>query len=198
MIFSDDYDASLWCIVKGDKKSRNELVHFLRELPEELVWKIRETLAKADRDELKETVSFNCKNKTYTDIFYSFDFDPEDPSITIVKGIDDGKMGINLFELMLNPINKKKLKQMECGDEEWLGTITNIVDTKYITDHLQETTEFEKEYMIRHLPIGYFVSCEKYDDKKSATHYKPIIISRIPKDITRGNILQRKKQTVIV
>ena len=56
MIFNDDYDASLWCIVKGDKKNRKQLVQFLRELPEELIWKIRETLAKADRYELEEVV----------------------------------------------------------------------------------------------------------------------------------------------
>ena len=192
MIFNDDYDASLWCIVKGDKKNRKQLVQFLRELPEELIWKIRETLAKADRYELEEVVSFSCKNKTYTDVYYSFDFDPDDPYITIVKGIDDGKMVINLFELMLNPINKEILKRYAVK-EEWLGTISNSVDTKYITDNMQETTELEREYMIRHLLIGYFVSCEKYNDKRVSTHYKPIIIDRIPKDITRGNILKRKK-----
>ena len=169
------------------------MVQFLRELPEELIWKVRETLAKADRDELEETVLFSCKNKTYTDIYYSFGFDPYDPCITIIKGIDDGKMGIDLFELMLCPINKEMLEQMEHGDEEWLGTVSNIIDTKYICDGMQETTELEREYMVHRLPIGYFVSCEKYGDKREAIHYKPIIISRIPKDITRGNILQRKK-----
>ena len=41
MIFDRGYDASLWYIVKADRKNRKEISDFIKEIPEELLENIR-------------------------------------------------------------------------------------------------------------------------------------------------------------
>ena len=191
MIFGKDYDRSLWYIVNGDKKNSKKLVQFLRELPIEIVDKARATIAK--KDELEGDVSFGCRDKVYTDVYYDFDYTSYDSCITITKGFDDGKLGEDQFELMLFPVTKEELELMEFSDELWLGTVTDFVATEYISDNMQITDEDEREYNIHHFPIGYYVSHarEIFNGKRELVLYKRVNNKKIPENITRNNISQR-------
>ncbi len=195
MIFDNDYDNSLWYIVKADKKNRKELVDFLKEIPEELFDIIRKAIKEINGGYLEDTndpISFRYKCKN-SDFYYDCNIDSFDMGINIEKGIDDGKMGKPLFYMILYPTNLEQLKEIEIGDEMWIGSISNVANCEYLADNMQQTDEIETEYNIRHLPIGYFVSCAKYSDKREYMYYKPISLKKIPNDLNRQNILQRKK-----
>ncbi len=194
MIFDKDYDTSLWYIVNSDRKNGKALVKLLRELPREFIFKIRETLAKAKSDEIEDDISFRVYDSVYGDVFYNFNFDPFDTCITITKGIVAGEMEEDLFELMLCPITKDEIESLEYSDEEWLGTVTNIVSTEYICDKMQITKEIEREYNIHHFPIGYYVSHnhEILNGRREMVLYKRVNINKVPYDLTRGNIYQRR------
>ena len=111
MIFDEDYDRSLWYIVKGDRTNRKELVNFIKELPAELIDKAGKTLAKAKKGEIKEDVSFSFQDESGTNVYYDFDYSAFDSCVTITKGIDDYKLGEDTFELILFPVNKELLEE---------------------------------------------------------------------------------------
>ncbi len=181
MIFNDEYDASLWCMIKADKKNRKELVDFLKEIPEELIINVRTAINKAQEEQFEdETFSERYISKDNPSIYYSYDVDFM--NLTITKSIDDGKTEQDLFRLTLNPISLE-------DKFNWLGTISNVVNSEYISENMQVTDEIEREYTIHHLPVGYFVSYAVYSDKRESKHYRPISLKKIPNDLNRQNIL---------
>lgn len=195
MIFNKEYDASLWYIVKADRKKGKEIVEFLKGIPDDAISAIRNEIELQKGNDVLEVPKIHrFMSKNESNIYYDFDVDPSDLCLTISKGIDDGKMGIDLFEIMLFPINLEELEELEYSDEEWLGIVTNITNTKYIADNAQETSEDEIEYNIHHFPIGYYVSHTKeiLNGKRELVLYRPVSIKKVPKNLTTENILRRR------
>ena len=197
MIFDRDYDASLWYIVKADKKNRKEISDFIKEIPEKLLENIRLAIKKSKNGEFDfdgETSDFyRCVSKNEPRVYYYFQID-EDGCLTITKSLYDGVNEDDLFELMLFPISPEYANELENFEEEWIGTVTNNIKTTHINDKFDLIDCNESEYNIYNTPFGHFVgySREIFHGKRDIGIYKPISLRRMPKDINKDNILCKK------
>lgn len=197
MIFDRDYDASLWYIVKADRKNRKKISDFIKEIPEKLLENIRIAIKKLKNGEFhfdEETSDFyRCVSKNNPRVYYYFQID-EDECLTITKSLYDGVNDDDLFELMLFPVSQEYANELENFEEEWIGTVTNNIKTTHIDDKVGLIDCNESEYNIYNTPFGHFVgySREIFHGKRDINIYKPISLRRMPDDIKRENILCKK------
>ena len=197
MIFGKDYDASLWYIVKADRKNRKEIVKFIKEIPEQLLKNIRISIEKLDRKEFDfdgETSDFySCASNNDSKIYFYFQID-EDGALTITKSLYDSSIEDELFELMLFPVNPEYVKQLENFEEEWLGTVTNNIKTTHTGENVGLIDCNESEYNIYNTPFGHFVGYNReiLNGKTEISIYKPVNSRKIPKDINKENLLVKR------
>lgn len=197
MIFDKDYDASLWCIVKADRKNRKEIMDFINEIPEELLENIRISIEKLKKGEFifdGETSDFyRCISKKQPRIFYYFQLD-EDECLTIIKSYYDGYNEDELFELEINPIKPEYFIKIGMFEEEYIGTLTNNIQTTHFDNKYGLIDCTENEYTLYKTPIGHFIAYGKEipNSEKVVTMIKPISLKRMPEDISKDNILCRR------
>jgi hypothetical protein len=196
MIFDKDYDASLWFILKSDAKNRKEIVEFIKEIPEELLEKIKESINKAKKEEFDFQDEFldyySCQSKNDPHISFYFQLD-EDNALTLIKSHTDENTKEDLFELVLFPINKDFVKMLDFFEGEWLGTITNNIKTNRIDEKVGLIECDENEYNIYNTPIGNFISYSRriFDGKYAFSIYKPVSLRRVPEDIEKTKIFRK-------
>lgn len=194
MIFDKEYDTSLFYIAKAKNKNRKELLEFIKEIPDELIEKIRIEIerAKAKEPESDDDNFYLSVSEKDPDVVFSFDVDRMDYCLTILKERQDGKKISREFELMLYPLDLENLK--EFSSEEYLGSVSKDNKFSYISDDIQEIDVEESEYYIHHFPIGFFVSHNKelLGGKYEMVLYRPVNIKRVPTNIEKNNVLQRR------
>ena len=194
MIFDKEYDTSLFYIAKVKNKNRKELLEFIKEIPDELIEKIRIEIerAKAKEPESNDDNFYLSVSEKDPDIVFSFDVDRMDYCLTILKERQDGNKVSREFELMLYPLDLENLQ--EFSSEEYLGLVSKDIKSSYISDDIQEIDVEESEYYIHHFPIGFFVSHNKelLGGKYEMVLYRPVNIKRVPTNIEKNNVLQRK------
>ena len=197
MIFDRDYDASLWYIVKADRKNRKEISDFIKEIPEKLLENIRLAIKKLKNGEFhfdgQISDFYRCVSKNDPRVFYYFQID-EDECLTITKSLYDGVNEDDLFELMLFQVSPEYANELENFEEEWIGTVTNNIKTTHYSESAGLIDCNESEYNIYNTPFGHFVgySREIFHGKRDIGIYKPINLRRMPNDINRENILCKK------
>lgn len=198
MIFDKEYDTSLWYMIKSDRKNRKAIINFIKEIPEDLLDRIQVALSKVKKGQL-DYDSFNdeicmCKSEKDPNIEYYFDIDDIDMSLTLSKEFNDGKMGQQLFEIVLYPFDLEEAKRLEYYEEEPLGTIATDFETLKINDYTQEVTCYETKYSLHNSPIGHFVSHthEILNGKREVQLFKRVSLNRAPKDLNRNSLLIRK------
>ena len=184
MIFDENYDRSLWYILKADRKDRKELVDFIKELPEEFLSMIRSAIEEEKKGEVKD-ISNRYISKNNPNAYYDFDLDY---GLTITTGIFDGEMEEDKFEILLFPTTLEEIDEMGYTNKLIVGTITDITN---LDD--EEIEEIEREYALYHFPIGYYVSHahEIIKGKSELVLFRRVNNKRIPKDITKENISKR-------
>ena len=195
MIFDKEYDASLWYIVKANRRMGKKIVEFLRGIPTEAIIAIRNEIELQKGNKVFEVPKCHkFMSKTEPNVYYRFDVDGFDMCLTITKSIDDGKMNPDLFEIMLFPTDLELLDQMEYSDEQFLGMIYNLVDFKDVYDDEQIGCGIETNYVLHHFPIGYFVSHTKeiLNGERELVLFRPVSTKRVPEDLTTNNILKRR------
>ena len=111
MIFGSDYDKSLWLIMKSNKKNRDKIVDFIKNIPEELYLQIREKLMIVDEYRSKK-MRFYDENGIYfhdnlekDGKLYYYMIDPYSYSLTLGYSVvnSDGYGYKSVFELLLKP-----------------------------------------------------------------------------------------------
>ena len=197
MIFDTRYDTSLYYIAKANNKNREELLEFIKEIPEDLIEKIRYEIARFHSHEtypIEDSSFYSSVSEKDPRIIFSFNIDNIDQCLTIKKAIEEGPSYEELFELMLYPFDLEGKRQMMYSTEECLGIVTNNVRTFNATDRIKHVDVDQTEYDFHHLPIGYYVThtAELFSGKGQVTLYRPVSLKKVPKDINRNNILQRK------
>ena len=83
MIFGNDYDNSLWYMLNVDNDNREEIINFLKELPPELIFKIRKVinaLYNGEYKRSKKSTIYDCVDSP-TDPQIDYDFTPTKPRL---------------------------------------------------------------------------------------------------------------------
>ena len=147
MLFSKEFDSSLWFILKSDKKYRKEIMDILNNMPQELYKKIQ--------DEIKKVELEHEDNQNDIDVFenakgkngYTYGFRLSyccGAELNLFKGMWNKESLETIFSISLQELSEYKNRDFE----EWLGNIdANItdVDCVYSAD--------ETEYMLYSTPV---------------------------------------------
>ena len=167
MLFSKEFDSSLWFILKGDKKYRKEIMDILNNMPQELYKKIQ--------DEIKKVELENEDNQEDIDIFetakgkngYTYGFRLSyccGSELSLFKGRWNKESLETIFSISLQELSEYKNRDFE----EWLGNVdANItdVDDVYCAD--------ETEYMLYSTPalstVIYSRNIQIYENKDKQT-----------------------------
>lgn len=186
MIIGKEYDASLWCMLLSDKKNREDIIDFLRELPDEVLDFARK-LAKGETD----------------DCYY--DVSPEDPTIKYYVAMgetDDADIKITkyklvpkfkengepyedeeqLFDLWVFPLDEDKMDEIdypivEDDSRGWIGSIYTKKGTGY-------------DYSITSKNDEYYAKCSRLylKERIEIPHTVKIDLNALPEDIKVGEL----------
>ena len=196
MIFDNNFDLPLYYMLKCDIVNRRKILKFLKEMPIEAIEEIRKTIeeynTKNNNDNAHEydVGTYKVPN---TNISYVYSVDSAE--LTISKEVN----GEEKFELLLYPISKQALKQMEAGDDEWLGVATTKIK---VISHYKNglplvTDEKENEYSIYKCKMGYFVGVgHNVVGEFYLPIFRPVNINKAPDDINFSDIGISKKLSI--
>ena len=152
MIFGNEYDMSLWYILKVRNKYRKSIIEFIKELPEEFLENIRTTYLKGiDKNvglDDEEDKFYKVQSNVDSNIYYKFYIMCGDLYIDKIKIING--VSKNLFSLTLIPNNPNHIEQMDKNKEIYLGSIS--------TGQLQEISYKELEYDLKKTNFGNMLS----------------------------------------
>ena len=96
MILDNNFDKSLWIMIKGDRKNRKRIVDFIKSIPYEFILMIQEGLTEYEKYKIEnEGIPINDReyecfdNQMYNNIgeLYSFNIDTKMDILTITKSI---------------------------------------------------------------------------------------------------------------
>lgn len=109
MIFNENFDRSLWMIIKNDRKNRDRIVHFIKSIPYELIIMIQEVLVEYNKYRY-------FSKQVYDSIgdLYSFSIDSKDDILSITRSIYINGAYYSNFNI-----------QLRCNDYN-----TNFMDVK--------------------------------------------------------------------
>jgi len=164
MIFNDKLDASLWRVLKVDKKNRESIVDFIKGLPIELINDIQKGLQLYEIEPEKIVGLSNTYNLKSSNIKYEWRINCSKNTydLTIIKSIEGHKSlstGLtlsdtsnynNIYDLFDNP----NFARFSYGEK----------DKKILRDNITITFKdfFVASYHLMYTPIGNLVSKEEF------------------------------------
>ncbi len=185
MLFGKVYDDTLWLMLKADNKNREKIIEFIKELPEEVILKIRQDITRVMTKPGKSVV----QNLYDANTRYQIHLDEE--WLDIAKSLKANDDYSEVFILTLcnyKLLASKKGNAKKAFAKEWLG------DVSYQETDLKVAPEAkdEFEYEIVDSPLGILVT---YKDKKLRKHHKYLWPTRDQIDFQKENLggLSRKK-----
>lgn len=146
MLFSKEFDSSLWFILNSDKKYRKEIMDILNNMPQELYKKIQDEIKKVEleyednQDDIEIFETAKGKNGYTYGFRLSYCCGSE---LSLFKGRWNKERLETIFSISLQELAEYKNRDFE----EWLGNVdANItdVDDVYCAD--------ETEYMLYSTP----------------------------------------------
>ncbi len=196
MIFSEEYDLALFYMLKCDVINRRKIRKFLKEMPIEAIEEIRNAIIQHNKKSDEEKLlapTYGRYDVPDSEIGYSYSIDED---LTIQKDRTCGTSCEDEFELLLCPINKEYLKDI---DEEWLGTATTEIKTLYRSEDgtLGITSEKENEYNLVKTKFGYFVVAgHNVVGDFCIPIARPVNIKKAPDDVNFKDIGISKKLSI--
>jgi len=199
MLFDEKFDQSLWCIVKGDKKNRKQIVEFIKELPVEFIEMVREGIEKYRQIEDPYSLEADIFNEYLVGDKVSYYFQIErfgmQNYLRLKKEILNGKFYDSVIELELNDGGVKDISEWDNFDELDLGVSTTDIKYKHfdkIGNGLMKCNE--SHYSIVKTPIGNVIkySREYLGGLLTLPFGRFVNIKNMPNDITKENIDGKK------
>lgn len=184
MIFSEEYDRSLWLVSAGDKENRELLLYFVKTIPEELYDKIHQAISKKILDQYKNEFNYSNNFINASDGFhYYIDIDFINESLKLK--INRWKYFANItntdcyqdieeeFELVLDKTYIHDLETpslVEDIEKKFIGTF-NYKSTKSMLSEINDiqTTNgitYNANYELITTPVGLFIRKTTNNKKK--------------------------------
>lgn len=159
MIFGKGYDNALWLMLTADKKNRNGLVNFIKNIPSVLYSQIHVEIDRyMEYKEGKMLGEYKHLCGNYRDVnglLYSFGIDLGSGELDIVASTDIGGYEDIVYSLSIMPY--VGLKDMDNFDSRYIGEFSyqeiSYCD-EYFVDGLSDTVDYE---LIK-TPLGYMVN----------------------------------------
>lgn len=132
-MFSQEFDRSLWLMLISDKNNREDIINFIKSIPNELYKQIRIQLDKYEKYEQsdinildrEDICLYGSCNGKY-DLKYYFVIDMIQNSLTISMGSNRDMNFIKSYEIILYA--KSRYNNVELFNTQLLGNIINHTD----------------------------------------------------------------------
>lgn len=215
-MFDKDFDQSLWCILECDKEKRNEIIEFLKRIPNELLENLSELLATINHEEAMEQCYCYEKEVISDDGFiysYSLDFEEQEKYLTLKQELatpEDNASYMN-FGVELDLVKEYPPYTPEIGEEFHIGNFCDVVrvspdiDTSKLfkkqffmpfidfkngeVKNKGKELEIEIEYSLVQNPLGYSVRRMHCNERKIDDI--PVDINEFPLELTIDYIDKR-------
>ena len=181
MIFGEQYDISLWFILKVQNKYREKAVGFIKEIPEEFAENIR-TIYKEkfiNRNDGKERPEsfYNVPSEIDPNIYYKFNI--IDGNLYMYKIKKTNGVSKEVFSLILSPFDYRNIGKWKKPIEKSLGSIG--------IGNYPEISFNEVDYSLEETHFGYVVSHTHilWGDMIEMKFYKPVSIKNMPDEMFR-------------
>lgn len=206
MIFSNNYDRSLWLIVSGNKK--DIILDFINNIPSELIAEIQKSLQlyqlylhknKGIPARSRERIDLNGKFQTTGDMLYWYKIDSLTGALRMGESISFEEEIYDKFQMTLYPLKKEYYKRLENLDECLLGDISYNFFNMYIAEDSTMIYSDTTDFNLIKLPFGTSLIYSRemkpnIDDSSKITFqirngYNLVNVKRAPYDynITRLN-----------
>ena len=96
MLFDNNFDKTLWLLIKSDRRNRGKIIDFVKSIPDEFILMIQEGLVEYEKYKLEnDCISFDDReyrcfdNQMYNSMgeLYSFNIDTKKDILSITKSI---------------------------------------------------------------------------------------------------------------
>jgi len=181
MIFGNEYDLSLWYMLKVRNQYRKKAIDFIKELPENLLENIRTTYLKgiennAGLDDEKDPFD-DIQSSVDPNIYYKFYIMCRDLYIHKIQIVDG--VSREVFSLVLQPNDAISIIQMEKSNKKSLGSICT---GQYPKVSFKEVDyDLNKTCLGNMLSYTYVLLCNIIEIK----FYKPTNIKNMPDEMFR-------------
>ena len=152
MIFGNEYDLSLWYMLKVRNRYRKKTINFVKELPEELLENIRTTYLKGiknnsgvgdDKDEF-----YNVRSKVDSDTYYKFYIMCRDLYIIKTQVVAGARRQV--YSLCLSPLSPDEIMHLKNSKERQLGSVG--------IGHYPKISYIEVDYSLKRRKSGYWIT----------------------------------------
>ena len=188
MIFGNEYDLSLWYMLKVRNQYRKKAIDFVNELPEELLSNIRTTYFKGIKKNagLNDGYAafYNIQSNIDPNIYYKFYIMCRDLyiyKIKIINGVEK-----KVFSLILHPNDFNDVLEMNKYNEKSLGSIC--------IGQYPEISFMEVDYDLKKTYIGNTVSHTYIllSNVIQMKFYRPTNINNMPYEMFREESCQKR------
>ena len=195
MIFDEEFDQSLWCIIKGDKKNRNKIVNFIKELPQEFIEMIRNGIEEYRKieDPFESDEEIFGEYETQNNVIYHFDIIRPcmNNYLRLSKFILNEKLDDSEIRLELTDGGVKDISEWDNFDEWDLGVSTTDIINNFKNGLMKCN---ESEYAIVKTPIGSVVRYTRgyLGGLVTLPFGRFVNIKNMPDDITKEDLDAKK------
>lgn len=196
MVFGKGYDNSLWLMISADKKNREELVGFIKNIPAELYDIIHEKISKyegyvknkvkfCDRDEKHLFGEYRAVNG----LLYRYGISSSTGALELIAYATYNNIESVVFSMTLFPC--EDYRQLDFLEGEYIGDFSYEVCPSY--DVCFGMTKADKvRYRLIKAPIGYVVYYSS-DNSLIKNKSKGVDLRRLPSEMYLQELSTTKK-----
>lgn len=142
MIFNKEYDMSLLMMLASNNKSRRKIAEFIKEYPEDLIYRIHHSLEKYN-DYLNENLlimdmeltDFNGSVILDDNVSYWYCVDVFNGALELGRTSNMGEGKSDVFQLSLSMFNRDDYESNKYFQEMYLGTVTSSFVKNDVNDN---------------------------------------------------------------
>jgi len=166
MIFSNNYDRSLWLIVSGNKKVR--ILDFINNIPIELIKEIQKSLElyqlylnknKGIPARSREKINLSGKVKTPGDMLYWYNIDSLTGALIMGECITFEEEIYDKFQMTIYPLKREYYRNLESLDTCLLGDISYNYFHEQVNEDLTMTYSDTTDFNLIKLPFSTSLIC---------------------------------------
>lgn len=120
MVFSSEYDQSLWLMICGDSFNREKISFVIKNIPFEFLKQIQENIREYTVDGIRRNINYERDNLRY-------EVSISDTELSI-KMISKNNEEIEEIDLFILPVDEKKISKMKWNSSISLGGLITTTD----------------------------------------------------------------------
>ena len=190
MIFSSDFDRTLWLMLISDKKNRKDIAEFIRNVPNDLYDRIHQELIKCLYYDVKDKMSIKKITKAFRDTV-SVSAGMIILNLTIWNNLVNGSQDVT--QITLYPLTLEQIKTGDSINPEYIGDFYHTYSTYSLLFNTVIASGVDMGYEILDNDKDYII-IQSVDGKFE----KNIFIGDIPNEINLSDFMDKARINKLV